>query len=420
MLRYNVEENILEAFRVPYRKKDYHYQDSDMYTSYQTYIRGQVINDLQEVFMPVLNATLLTSKHNAKKSKELATSTYPLALTDFVIEKHSSFNGYTEYQVLAALQGEGIIGKTNRFCLLRIPEMDRFGVVYRKGKAWALLRELVQGNEIVVDGPSLKIITAGSCFVNMIFNNTKSHKNTMKFGNKYFNRVQVCLALAEDEGLDVHEVATQLKYLTIYSEDEARALRKLGTMMLTEKECVSLKAFEKYGHAELLREGFIDALKSPAYSFEKVRARVNEALSIDRAVGYHLMKDIELPNGDVIPVGTYVDEHLIKVLKYNKINSLVVIDVPNKVGTFLAENISLQCLRRGTKVLDVIRPFVDADEGDYLCRDYDFTGSPKILPMGTEITEGFLEMLSHNGILDYVLVKDNRTDENANVSSHYG
>ena len=379
MFNYNEDSNVLEIFKVPYRDLGTVYKEDDNYTSYKRYLDKTLKEDIEKSLMPEINKLLSNN----------ATDDFPLYLESYrVVEEEAYYKGNKYYSVMVSIGGIGLAGATKEFCLMRMPYMDPYGVIERYGKYYALIRELVQDDDITYNKGVLKIITALSCFINL---KDSSAEPKMVFRKKNISSIDVLAALTKKEGLDGVAILNKL------------SSTKLSNIFSSDAEIGSRITFAN--RPEVV--DYLTALESDTYSLHKVRGRLNKVLSLDRAIGKELQYEVVLKDGTVLEPGHVLTKRDISDLKYDHINEVRVLNVPNMKGYYTAETLRLPILRRGTEIIDEIREYIGAEErGTHLSRDYYYIGNEIVIPENTLVREGFLDMLAYNGVMGLALKPD--------------
>lgn len=408
MLNYNAEQNVLEAFKVPYAPRSYVYKEDDMYESYRKYLEKGMEEDLKRVFIPELNKIL---------NKDLASDTYPVSLKSIrIVEEESRYMSSRMYSVFVRLNGLGNAQVPPEFCIFKIPYMDQFGMLERNGKSYAMIRELVQDDDITLSNNQLKIITRDGYYINVMLDGASLK---MKFRKSKLNVYDVLFGLAERDGLDKEKLFSKLvsiRFANVFKDemDKLRTMRygRSGALLAITPENLKGQVVKSDSRLDFIRE-----LATPAYSLVNVRDKINNVLSLDRAVGKRLSRDVYNQDGRLlIKQDTVLTAEMLKKVKYHKINELYVYDIPNMMGCFLAEPVHMVVLRRGTRVLDCIRKWVGDYKGAYLDRDIIIKdiSDDNTIHANTKIEDGFLEMLAYNGHTQAV-VKESTTTEVSTV-----
>lgn len=375
MFIYDSENEELTICKVDVPEPSTVYEASEMYESYEKYRDHGLAEDIQEVLIPELNRVMTGSSIKEK-----------IWVEDIQIrEQRNSVREYSNYLAMVKLGGIGISEIAKEFCIFKLPYMDKFGVLERDGKKYAVISELVQDDDITYNNGELKIVTKLGCFVNL---EGRSEKPKVKFRDKKLSAVDVLFALAIREGIDKESLFEKL-----VSKD---------ALTLRNNEKTYAYSME-YGAYEDKVQRYVDALYADAYDLSTVRDKINDTLSLDRAEGKKLFRNINLSTGEVIESETIITSSILKKIKRDGVNEIYVEDIPNMVGYYTVSNIYLPVLRRGTFLHESIRDKFPDNRGDYLEKDILFGDNPLVIPANTMVTKGFLEMLAYNGHTDVVL-----------------
>lgn len=382
-------KGILTINKVPIKYAGTVYEKSDQWKSYMQYVNNGLAKDIKELLIPELDAIA--------KAEGSDIDYLRLGSCEVLWDNTADYLGNEYYAAFVTFYSTRILDKSAKFCIFKLPYMDEYGVLTRDKKKYAIISELVQGDDITYNRNKsnnkgeLKVITAGGCYINM---KGSAYKPKMTFRKKDIDAYSVVAALAEDEGIDALGL-----YDKLVSTSAAKAFRDSTQKMM--------KAIYSGGMTNI--RDYIAAMKSPRYDLSIVRDKVNRVLSIDRAIGYNLATDVKLKSGEVIPSETMISKNTLKKLKLSAVNEVMVVDVPIMHGFYLAKSITLHLLRRGTELIPEVREFFPDEKGNYLNRDVRCKEGDGFLvrfEKGTVIRKGMLEMLAYNGV-DEVVLKQN-------------
>lgn len=371
MFNYKEEDNLLEISKIPIAPTRVQYEDCDMYQSYMQYVNGGLEKDIRELLIPALS----------KAVEEATGESLFVKNCKVFFDNHATYKGYEYYSAEVELDGFGLCSVTDPFVIFKLPYMDRFGLLEREGKQYALISELVQDDDITYKDNELKIITKGGCYINLK-NTGNSFQPKVMFRKKAYKATQIMFALAWKEGLQGDELFNKLSsYETcnMYRDEE------------------DVRAAFMYAREDAINV-YLETLEKDMYNLCNVRDKMNEVLSIDRALGKVLFKDVTLKDGTVLKYGTEITEKVLRQLKHNAINEVYVEDIPNMVGQYLAQLVSIPIIRRGTRIIPCLKGKLEGQDGDYVDRDI-VLETPIFLGDGEPITAGLLEMLAYNGYL---------------------
>lgn len=387
MYEYDEKRDILFVSRVPVRKPDLVYKSSEMYKSYMKYIKTQFLEDIEEYVIKPIN-----EKAARRGAKLGGVCWMNQAHCEVKYDTAASYTGNEYWSAFISLGSPRLLTEeTPKFCAMRIPAMDRYGVVKREGHSLALIASLVQDDDITFDKSGLKVITEGGNFINLI---QKGKEMKMEFRNKEYSAVQVLAALAQRDGEDV---GTVLEF--------AKRMRFINT--LNKEQTYNL--YMEYSYDEL-KDTVLCSLTDQSYSLKKVRKRLNEALSIDRVEGKKLSQALLLGDGRKYEVGETITQNMVQAFKDNKVCAVPITDIPNLTGQYIADIILLGKVRRGTELVEPLSQYFPGNKGRYLMEDAE--SGPYIINEGTQITPGLLEALRYNGERS-VVVRENMNSTTA-------
>lgn len=384
MLEFDEKTLTLTAYQVPRKKKSTVYEESDMYVSYQDYLNNKLEGDIQEYVIGALNDIF---KGPRFKVRDI-----------YIKESDDSYNQSKQYSVFAVLETCGELTLSSEFIkIMDLPYMDKYGVIKHNGKGRVMVRKLVQADDVTFDGDILKTITLGSCYISMT---QAGSEPKFKTHAGDISCIDVISALADKEKVSGIELIRQMT---------SESIKKvLGIDMYNVNG--SLKGQRKliYDKEDAKVVNFVKLLETQRYSMKKVRDRLNDVLSIDRAKDHELSRDIVLPQLNyTYKKGTYVTRRVLKDLKACGVSVVYVKDIPNVVGLYTANQIGISCIPKGTELVPELRALVDGTDSLYAERDYVFE-EERIIDMGTIVTEGLLEALWECGVT-YITVKNELT-----------
>lgn len=371
MFNYDEQNNVLEIYRIPYKKKSTVYEKAESYESYMQYVNHGLKSDIKEYLIPALNTAVGGTDDVPRIWLETCKVEF---------DTTSDYQGHKYNSAFVSLGSPAFPFGAKEFCIFKLPYMDEYGVLEREGKQYALINELVQDDDITYSRQELKVITKRGCYINL---KPSSKCPVVVYRGKNYSAFAVMFMLAQNEGLDAVELYNKFR-----SKD----------LVAVYKSDMDLFRDVEYQPDILRGVGLFDAFTSDAYSLTNVRDKMNSVLSIDRAIGKMLSRDIVLSNGEEIPAETIVTPAVIKKLKLSKVNEVYVMKVPKMSGMYLAEDVDLPMLRKGTELLPIVKEKLPEETGLYLARNVHFNGGYLRVEAGTLVDNGLLEMMAYNGI----------------------
>lgn len=378
MYAFNKSEKELKIYKCVTPEPGTVYESTEMFESYEKYRKTGLEADIRNVLFPLLNKELGMPEGESKIWVSDCSVKYDNA---------ADYRNYEYYSAFVKIGGFGITELSKPFCIFKLPYMDEFGVVKREGKQYAMISELVQADGITFGKGELKVITEGNCYINL---KDKAKNPKMTYRGNQLKAVDVLFALARKENIDC-----KILYEKLVSRD---------ALMLKQDE-FKYEYMVNYGGADENCLRYLEALESDAYSLSIVRDSLNDTLSIDRALGKRLAVSIQLSTGEKLNAEDIVTPSMLKAIKYDRINEILVEDIPNMIGWYLAETVHLGIIRRGTEMLECIRERFPNVKGQYMSKDVNLEGEPIEIPAGTQVTKGLLEVIAYNGYRSVCLVE---------------
>lgn len=405
MFRYNKDTGFLEVSKYPLPKVSTVYQDSPMYTSFMKYIKDKtgLLADIKE-FIARMNDVLSESCGSC------------VTLHSYRVRKDCVDN-QMQYSVFVKLWFSSTGEETPEFCIFKLPYMDRFGKLEYSGNEYCLISTLVQDATISYDIKSdgtkkqLKLILDNG--FNLLFSTMSSKGFVLEFKSQYkkvnIDILGLLCGLLYEQGKDYNFIVDPHVYLRGYDNVDKLAIHDItideygdtvyyNTIFRNSYFCNFVKVSELPAmvleHQRLISEyKLFEVLSSDKYSLSSIRPQLNEMLSLNRAIGCSLSRDIICGEYEFI-YGTIVSEEMLRVLKRYKINTIFVQDVPDKIGYYLAESVRLPMLMRGTKLPDELKEELGV-ASTYL--PYDVKAGVTV-HKNTVVTEELLDTFSYNGI----------------------
>lgn len=162
MFHYSKKDNILIISKIPVRKTCTIYQETEIYKSYQHYINYGLIEDIKNYIIPELDKAV----HGADTSEEVKIRIEE-GRSYVHYDNTSSYRGDEYNSAFISLSLSWCREGTKPFCAFKVPYMDASGVIYKNGKQYALISELVQDDDITFSKGKLKIITKNGYFIQL-------------------------------------------------------------------------------------------------------------------------------------------------------------------------------------------------------------------------------------------------------------
>ena len=377
MIEFDNDKKILSYYKVKKRPFAERYKKNASYESYMDYIHNGLLYDIENIVIPQWNSVI---------EEYEGVPRIWFVSGRVVKDKTANYMGEEFWSVFVKV-GCNIFPKgTREFCIFKIPVMDEDGVVHKGGKYYSIYNTFSQDADVTFNEKKdvLKIVTAAG---NISIQKNKSDVKLWYTKKSVFSAFSVMYALAESEGISGVDLFN--KYTDYY----------LSNMYKGDEQALMVDAmFAKTTFENTAGRDILGALENNKRSLKDVRDRLNQVLSIDRCLGRCLFKRITLNDGREIPSDTIITPTILQSLKSSRINEVYVKRIPQMQGHFLVDDIELPLLRKGTEVLDCLTDALPNVAEAYLTSDLDLSEHPVIIPEGTQVTQGLLEMLAYNGV----------------------
>lgn len=389
MYSYDEGRDILCISQIPVRHEEYVYQSSPMYESYCKYLKRQVFIDLGLYVLKPLNEAISGMVDKRIKDEVLAESreegTYKVKGRE-VVEDVARVRGDSQKLVKMSLSNR-YLGESKPFTILRVPGMDKYGVIHRRARGEALIGELVQSDDITFDKQELKIMTKEGRYINIV---QGAYGPRMDFGGYKYPAGQVLAALATAEGLDAEGILKQVQSLP--------CMRSIKPAKYLE--------WQNYAYGALKEPVLDKKLYDPSYSLENVRNQMNETLGLqNRAVGERLEMGIKDSAGNwIAKAGTVITKDIVEQAMLARMTTLDIEGIPNLTGMKLAEDLQVVGIRKGSEIIpeieDVVNELLPDNKGKYVNCDIMDIKNNIVIPKYTELYPRLLEFLVYNCIRD--------------------
>lgn len=375
MLEFDRATKTLIAHKLPRRVKSTVYEENDMYTSYRDYLKNDLKQDIEDYVIAGLNEV---------KGVDI------FGLGDVqVVESEDSTSTCKSYDVMLSLRSKGfeLVGLGTEigepFRVMRLPYIDKSGILYHYNKRYAIIRKLVQADDITFDGLNLKMMTKDGYFVSMARAGSEPRFESSK---KAYSCIDVFAALADNE----ENSGDLLNLIMSMRSERINKVLGINRWSVDKYKCGRLQY--NSGGDDILN--FVSKLEMSGYSLKKVRPKFNEAVSLDRALGETLASDVDLPQLSMkLRRGQVITEDMLRLLKACGISTIYVKNLPNVTGYYTASLIPIGYIPKGTEMIPELAELIPGWTGLYMNKDYVFDELQKI-PLGTLITESFLEAIT--------------------------
>lgn len=427
MLRFDEDRKILYAFKndVSVGVEDVEETNVD-YESFKKYISEQVKEDVQNIFLPRMREALKVDE---------------LDLTIDDIEVRQVDRGYfddKDYHIRIKWGSWRNFKNHSKYnnewiSIMRIPMVDEDGIIYHDESRYALIKMLEQEETVSFDGSTqgeekLKIKTNGAAVtlinspsgIQLELSTIKS-----KSSRKHYKALYAMAAKMRDETDDMDSPMALWKDFADYSIKKTINNNKLEkSLYLYGGNSGSIDASEYVDRVvPFLRGYFInsdgDVSPTETYCIKGLRAELNEILSLKRAIGKILARDVysEINPGHLIAKrGEQVSDYLVKKMEAQRVTKIYLESSPNVEGAFLARHLFIDGLKKGTKIIPEIEKHLPEEVGMYTSRNYNFKAEDKepiTLYPGTRITMQLIDLLRECGAESIFITND----ENGNTDN---
>ena len=426
MLRFDEERKLLFAFKNDISVGvDDEIEPNVDYESFQRYISKQVKEDVMNIFLPKLRSALKI------EDIDLGIEDIQVCQVDrgyfddkdyHVRVKWSSYRNFMSY---AEHNNEWI-------SIMRIPMVDEDGFIYHDESRYSLIKMLEQEETVSIDcskpgEEKLKIKTSNAAIVflnsasgiQMQLSTIKSKSDTKKYKALY-----AMAAKMRDETGDNDAPMQLWKDFSDYSIRKTINEKNIFQQLyLYGGNTGSIDASEYTERVVPFLRGYFvnsdgDITQSETYCIKNLRGELNEILSLKRAVGKILAKDVYSevdPTVRIASRGEQVSDVLVRRMESQRVTKIYLESTPNVEGYYLSQILFIDVIKKGTKITDDIATYLPEEQGMYISRDYNFVEEgrdPIILYPGTRITKQLIELLRECGAEELKITRDeNGSDE---------
>lgn len=395
------------------------------YESFMHYMKGQMKEDVKNIFFPALMEALKADMND-------------IAIHD--IDYRQEMPGYflnTDYSIRIRMNSwsnpvtwDG--GKDNPhnqyITIMRVPMIEKSGLLIHDQKRYAPIHMLEQQESISLeqDGKKnlVKIKLDGGYMI-IEENPGKSPKLVISAmssasSKKNYEAINVLFALAKDEGYDPIEVFKcfeNFEIRNIFKTEEL--LGKAAYYYGGNKGAINASEYDDKV-VPYLTGTYVNGAKKidERYRITGIRHELNSMLSLDRAIGEVLAKDVVVDrNGDrqvIFHEGTVLTKNSILVLNSYGINVISIRKTPNIAGYYLVDNIPVDIIPRGTEIIPEIQHMIPQEQGMYVSQDCTPIAGHNFLFENTELTPGLVRFLQSQG---HTSIRVSRTTGSAESKS---
>lgn len=402
MLEYDAGKNIMYAFKCREARPSLIPDTSDntVYKSFREYIEGQVKDDVMDIFLPALWNCLKVdqSRLDIQRDRILARQVDPGKFND------RKFHVTVHFDVAGADNS-----KSEDVSIINIPMVGEDGIIEYDSKQYAFIHMLEQepaisydANETTAKAAMLKVKNGMRSFwidddarmLKIRFSDISGKTSKTKY-----SLINLVMAMARNEGYDVESVWSEFTNFSIVNmfrdatDRDAHLYYSGGNTMNVNADEYENKLVPRLTLTRIKNDGTGD----DSYNNDCVRDDLNNLLSLDRAVGEELARDVYSvtnPGELLYTAGSVIDDNMVRVMQSNGVYVVYVRYVPNTEGYFLAEDIIIMTVPAGLKITPGIRDSFPEEKGMYVSRDYFSLAVPIAYEAGTPVTDEMINVVS--------------------------
>lgn len=339
MLKFN--GGLITAEReMPDNKK---YSTIGTYEMYQKFLTGHGDGSVEEA---VLNFERFWNKEANGSKSEICTIAYVQDSVRAVNSGHM-VDIKAKFNILFTNDQVDII-------VFSLPRMDKNNIIKKGRQNLAFINALVQSYSCSYSKGVLKVI----CENYSLAIKHKPAGDVVELNNIKVELVELYVKLALDIGMSLEDLQSYL--------DSAVTIRGQDKFIAEVDYCYKMISRHSDAVAKI-----VDYLNDEC-TIIKSRNDLNEILSFKfRAMGKTIAVDTKLRSGEVIPAGTIIDESVLTSLNKNAVASINIADTNTYDGMYLAEDVHVTNVPKGTYMIDQFKERFPDVKGSYLPFDYD-------------------------------------------------
>lgn len=416
MLEYNEKKNILYAYKNEQARPSLIPDTSHnvVVESFNSYVEEQVKDDVLDIFLPALLECFKVDSNaiNIERGRIVAKQVDP-----------GKFNDLKHHVTVRFNIRNCDNSRSEDVSIINLPHVHEDGTIEYENKRYAFIHMLEQesaisfeANEDTAKAAMLKVKNDTRSFwidddarvLKIRFSDIAGKSSKTKY-----SLINLVMAMARVEGYDVEEVWSEFANFSIvnmFKDDSAKATALYYSGGNT--AYVNASEYED----QLVSRLTLTRIKSngsgdDSYNNECVRDDLNRLLSLDRAIGEELAKDVYSvtdPNTLLYRSGTIIDDNSIRVMQANGVYCIYVKYIPNTEGYFLCEDVSVMSVPAGLRITPSLRDSFPDEKGMYTSRYYDKLPVPIIYEAGSPITSEMIQVLQAMNY-DSIKVSDKKT-----------
>lgn len=419
MLEYNSEKNILYAYKNTKARPEIckFPEPKPEYTSFKHYIENVYQENVRRIFLPAFKDCLTGDR-------DTNLIDIPEDGLDIKLARPGHFDDTTMHIRAKFDIRQYLYEDAEAVSILKIPTVNEEGIIEYDGKKYAFIHMLEQESGIsyepnegknksasikIISGKTYMLIEESATSLSVKFSDLKSDSSL-----KNFKMPQVISAMCREEGFDPYEVWKEYSSYVLANlfKDDAEMINVLEYFG-GNKNTINAMDYEnavvpRLKLSRVKANGEIDK----RYDNSKFRYKLNEMLSLDRAIGQELALDVYSqlnPEIKLADAGVRVDAMMLDRFMNNGVYKLYVKNCPSISGNFLAEQVIIRSAPAGLKLTDELRPYFPDENGMYLSKDYTKLETPIIYDVNEPLTEVLVNLLMAIGY-DCIKIKDKKVN----------
>lgn len=401
MLRWDRENKRMYAYKSELARpsQEVSSEPNNIYKSFLHYKDEMVQDDVVDIFLPALiKAINMGEDVISIADKGIKVTTV----------NPGFFNDKTHH-VMVRFQIPGFTPEKSQFVsVLNLPTISEDGLLEFDSKKYAFIHMLEQeptisfeANETTNNPQSLKIKTGHRSI--WIDDNAKMLKfrmsdRTGQTSKTKYTLIHLISEFANYEGYDIFDIWDEYANFQIINMFNDKNERDYHLIWRGANQA-SVNAAD-YGDEIVPRltgtrvkyDGDIDL----SYDCTEIRTELNELLSLDKAVGEVLAKDVESelhPGVIIARSGDVIDSLTIEQFNAEGVYKIYVKKIPNIEGYYLDEDIIINYAPPGLKISDDLREHFPEETGMYTSRFYPRLASPILYGEGEPLTSDMINTI---------------------------
>lgn len=435
MYNYDADRNILFMSKMPIDVEFHGYEISDHYKAFKNYLYDIPENDMQVCLRNDLKmlGSAMAAAYNKRRQTDIEAVEFEI--TNITEEDYNSRVRATDY-AFTTIEGRMKFGlyKSPVFPLLRLPHVDRFGMIRYKKQLYSIIATSEPSKYVTYDGRGLLNLMLNAKNVKI---NYQPNQFKIEFGKNRINMITMLYGVCYLHDLMVNNsinyIAENIKYIkdeyTMITPNATELLKKIVTpeninWLYAHEDNFDILEAEtddpsrwtqvlNYPSVILGMFGFADISKNgiDPDAMNTVREQLNKIVNIDRGVGKILSRDILDANGNILAKkGNVVTRDLISVLNTECINEYYVshMDIFNQDAK-IACDIAIKKIPAGVLIPDVFRDDNELnlkDVPELTDRDYEFNVNQyPVIREGTQLTAVMMQLIQLSELTEYAQIR---------------